>query len=50
MAGIVINNVAYNWSMVQVASAELAGSTDANPTILQGVSALSWNKKREVKS
>lgn len=50
MAGIVINNVAYNWSMVQVASAELAGSTDANPTILQGVSALSWNKKREVKN
>lgn len=49
MAGIVINNVAYNWAMVQIASAELAGNTDANPTILQGVNAIKWNKKREVK-
>lgn len=49
MAGIVINNVAYNWAMVQIASAELSGGTDANPTILQGVNAIKWNKKREVK-
>ena len=50
MAGIVINNVAYNWAMVQIASEDLTGNTDINPTILQGVSALSWNKKREVKN
>ena len=49
MAGIVINNVAYNWAMVQIASAELAGNTDANPTVLQGVNSIKWNKKREVK-
>ena len=39
MAGIVINNVAYNWAMVQIASEDLTGNTDINPTILHGVSA-----------
>ena len=46
---LVINGVAYNWSMVQIASSELAGNTNVNPTILQGVTALKWNKSREVK-
>jgi hypothetical protein len=45
-----VNNIAYNWTMIQLISPELAGANSGgNPTILQGVSAIKWNKKREVK-
>lgn len=45
---ILINNVAYNWSMVQITAPDL-GFNGTNPVELIGVSALSWNIKREVK-
>lgn len=46
---VLINNVAYNWTMIQLVSEELTGSPNGNPEILQGVSAIKWNKKRDVK-
>lgn len=49
MAGIIVNNVAYSWGMVQIASPGLTGTTQANPEILAGVSGIKWNKTREVK-
>lgn len=45
-----INNVAYSWAMIELTSQTLAGSTTANPTILQGVSAIKWNHKWNVKT
>lgn len=45
---MVINNVAYSWAMVQLTAPALTGSANANPTILQGVTALKWNKKTKV--
>jgi len=50
MAGIKINNVAYNWALVQIASPGLTGTLNVNEQILQGVSELKYNKKREVKN
>jgi hypothetical protein len=47
---MVINNVAYSWGMVQLTAPALTGSMDVNPTILQGVSAIKWNKKRTIKA
>lgn len=47
---MVINNVAYSWSMVQLTSAGLTGSTSANPVILQGVSGIKWNIKKNMKT
>lgn len=47
---LIINNVAYNWSMVQIVSPGLTGSQDPNPQILQGVSALKYNVNRKVSS
>lgn len=43
---MVINNVAYSWSMVQLSSKELTGN---NEFVLQGVKGLKWNIKRNVK-
>lgn len=45
-----INNVAYSWSLVQLTSPALTGSSDANPTILIGVSALKWNIEHKVET
>lgn len=41
----IINNVAYNWSMVRLTSELTAG----NELVLQGVKGLKWNIKRNVK-
>jgi hypothetical protein len=47
---MIINNVAYSWAMVQLTSPALTGSANANPTILQGVTAIKWNIKKKVES
>lgn len=44
----IINNVAYSWAMIELTAPALTGSTSANPTILQGVTAIKWNKKRNI--
>lgn len=44
-----INNVAYSWAMIELTSPALTGSANANPTILQGVTAIKWNIKRNIK-
>lgn len=46
----IINNVAYSWSQVELTAPGLTGSANANPTILQGVSGIKWNKKRKVEN
>lgn len=46
----IINNVAYSWAMIELTAPALAGSANANPTILQGVQGIKWNIKRNVKS
>lgn len=43
-----INNVAYSWSQIELTSSALTGSASANPVILQGVSAISWNIKKNM--
>ncbi|MDD6104137.1 MAG: hypothetical protein PUB73_05975 [Bacteroidales bacterium] len=45
----VINNVAYSWAMIELTAPALTGSANSNPTILEGVTAIKWNKKRNVK-
>ena len=47
MAGFEVNNIAYNWSMVQLISTELG--EDGTAQVLQGVSGIKWSKRREVK-
>lgn len=47
---MIINNVAYSWAMVQLTSMALTGSANANPIILQGVTAIKWNKKKKVET
>lgn len=47
---MVINNVAYSWSMVQLTSSALTGSTNPNPIILQGVTAIKWNRKKKMET
>ena len=42
-----VNNIAYNWSMVQLISTELG--EDGTTQVLQGVSGIKWNKRRDVK-
>lgn len=44
----IINNVAYSWSMIELVSPALTGSSNPNPTILAGVSAIKWNRKTTV--
>ena len=44
----IVNNVAYSWAMIELTA--LTGSNNANPTILQGVSGIKWNIKRNVKT
>lgn len=45
-----INNVDYSWAMLELTSSALTGSSDANPEILSGVTAIKWNRKRNVKT
>lgn len=46
----IVNNVAYSWAMIELTAPALTGSASANPTILQGVSGIKWNIKRNVKT
>lgn len=46
----IVNNVAYSWAMIELTAPALTGSGSANPTILQGVSGIKWNIKRNVKT
>lgn len=46
----IVNNVAYSWAQIELTAPDLTGSSDANPTILQGVSAIKWNHKWNVKT
>ncbi len=43
-----INNVAYSWSMIELTSSSLTGTSEANPTILSGVTAIEWSTKQNV--
>ena len=47
---MIINNVAYSWAMVQLTSLALTGSANPNPIILQGVTAIKWNRKKKVET
>ena len=44
----IINNVAYSWSMITLASTALG--IDEGSTTLEGVSGIKWNKKRKIES
>ena len=44
----IINNVAYSWSMITLASTALA--VDEGSTVLEGVSGIKWSKKRKIES
>lgn len=46
----IVNNVAYSWAQIELTAPALTDSSDANPTILQGVSAIKWNIKRNMKT
>lgn len=46
----IVNNVAYSWAMIELTAPALTGSSNANPTVLQGVSGIKWNIKRNVKT
>ena len=45
-----INNVAYSWSMIQLTSSSLTGTSDPNPHVLVGVSAIEWNTKQNIQT
>ncbi len=47
---MIVNNVAYSWSMVQLTAPGLTGTDSANPVILQGVSAIKWNIEHKVET
>lgn len=47
---MIINNVAYSWAMVQLTSLALTGSANSNLIILQGVTAIKWNKKKKIET
>lgn len=47
---MIVNNVAYSWSMVQLTAPGLTGSANANPIILSGVSAVKWNIEHKVET
>lgn len=47
---MIVNNVAYSWSMVQLTAPGLTGSVNANPIILAGVSAIKWNIEHKVET
>lgn len=45
-----VNNVAYSWSMIELTAPALTGSSNPNPTILQGVSGIKWNINKNIKT
>ena len=45
-----INNVAYSWAMIKLASTTLGVKAEDVTSILQGVTAIKWNKKRNIKT
>lgn len=47
---MIVNNVAYSWSMIQLTAPALTGSANANPVILQGVSGIKWNIKKNIQT
>lgn len=47
---MIINNVAYSWAMVQLTAPAITGSANANPLVLQGVTAIKWNRKTKVET
>ena len=47
---MIVNDVAYSWSMVELTAPGLTGSANANPKILHGVTALKWNIKKNMKT
>lgn len=47
---MIVNNVAYSWSMVQLTAPALTGSSNSNPVILAGVSAVKWNIEHKVET
>jgi hypothetical protein len=47
---MIVNNVAYSWSMVQLTAPALTGSQNSNPVILSGVSAIKWNIEHKVET
>lgn len=47
---MIVNNVAYSWAMVQLTSLALTRSANPNPIILQGVTAIKWNRKKKVET
>lgn len=47
---MIVNNVAYSWSMVELTAPALTGSSNSNPVILSGVSAIKWNIEHKVET
>lgn len=47
---MIVNNVAYSWSMLQLTAPGLTGSANANPIILSGVSAIKYNIEHKVET
>lgn len=47
---MIVNNVAYSWSMIQLTAPVLTGSSNINPVILQGVSGIKWNIKKNIQT
>ena len=47
---MIINNVAYSWSMVELTAPALTGTSSTNPVILSGVSAIKWNIEHKVET
>nr|DAE28234.1 MAG TPA: putative XkdM-like protein [virus sp. ctuZj11] len=47
---MLINNVAYSWSMLTLSVPGITGTNEENPSILSGVTAIEWNKKQKVET
>lgn len=47
---MVINNVAYSWAMVQLTAPALTGEASEGATILNGVTAINWERKRNIQT
>ena len=47
---MIVNNVSYSWSMVELTAPSLTGSANANPIVLQGVTGIKYNIKKNIKT
>lgn len=47
---MVINNVAYSWAMVTLTAPALTGDNNEGSTLLNGVTAISWERKRNIQN